>query len=535
MANKICIMFCRVSSKEQEETGYSLPAQEKYLKDYCEKHDIKIQKTFKISESASGEKQRKKFAEMMKYSHDNNIKIVICEKADRLTRNFKDMVAIDQWLDKDSERQVHLVKDSLILHRDSKSQEKLNWGIRILFAKNYIDNLSEEVKKGQKAKIEDGWLPTKPPMGYKTIGEKGKKIHVIDEEVAPFIKDMFQRYSTGNYSLLKLCEVMFEQGLKTKRGRAIPKSSMHRFLKDPFYSGQFYWKGEVYQGSHKPIISKQLFRKVQKVINRPINAPKYQKHNPLFKGKVKCGECGGMVTWERQKGTWYGHCNHYRPCKQKKYVRQEDLETMLIPLFEKISPKSERVLKWLEKVLKIIDDDQSDYNEIQIEKLRKDIEIIDSKMKEVYEDKVSKIISVEFFQEKMEEYKEQKEKIKETLDNLDDSLDEQRQKAVTIHELAYRAKPTFLNPKIDTESKREILSEIFSNLDIKDGNIAEKYTPAFEFLLKWMPTVNTTFELEEKRLTKGKTDLSQPARSVLLGVWDDVGMWLNSISLEQVR
>src|SRR3989339_777616 len=131
-----CIIFCRVSSKEQEETGYSLPAQEKYLKEYCYKKELAIDKVFKISESASGEKQRDKFGEMLKYVKDKKLKIIVCEKADRLTRN-------------------------------------------------YIDNLSEEVKKGQKAKIEAGWLPTKPPLGYKTVGEKGHKIHVIDDEVAP--------------------------------------------------------------------------------------------------------------------------------------------------------------------------------------------------------------------------------------------------------------------------------------------------------------------------------------------------------------
>ena len=518
MSNKKCIIFCRVSSKEQEATGYSLPAQEKYLKEYCSKQNINIEKVFKISESASGEKQRKKFTEMMKYSNDNGIKIIVCEKADRLTRNFKDMVAIDGWLDNDGDRQVHLVKDSLVLHRDSKSQEKLNWGIRILFAKNYIDNLSEEVKKGQKAKVEEGWLPTKPPLGYKTTGEKGHKIHVLDDEVVPFIKEMFKLYSTGNYSIKKLCKTMFEQGLRNKKGRAIAKTTMHRLLKDPFYCGQFYWKNELHQGSHETIISKRLFKKVQGMINRPIKAPKYQKHNPLFKGKVNCDECGGTITWEIQKGTWYGHCNHYKPCKQRKFIRQDDLEEMLLPLFEKISPKSKKVLKWLEKVLKIIDDDQSDYNEIQQEKLNKEIKKLESKMKEAYDDKVDKVISVDFFKEKTEEYKNQKEKLEEVLENLDENLESQRMKAVKIHELAYNAKPTFLNIKTTIEIKRDILSEIFSNLSIKDGNIDKKCTPAFEFLLKWMPILNDTFEQEEKRSIKEKTDLSESARSVLLPV-----------------
>src|SRR3989339_1966682 len=188
------ILYCRVSSKEQEETGYSLPAQEKLLSGYSERTGYSVDKVFAISESASGKKQREIFDNMMAYVKKEGIKIIICEKVDRLTRNFKDAVEIDEWLEKDEERQVHLVKDSLILHKNSRSQEKLNWGIRILFAKNYIDNLSEEVKKGQKEKIAQGWLPTRPPYGYKTIGEKGHKIHIPDKDKVPFAKKMFEIY-----------------------------------------------------------------------------------------------------------------------------------------------------------------------------------------------------------------------------------------------------------------------------------------------------------------------------------------------------
>ena len=173
------VVLCRVSSKEQEETGYSLGAQEKFLNSYREKQGYQLTKLFSISESASGRKQRELFDQMISFVKKEKINIIICEKVDRLTRNFKDMVMIDEWLEEDETRQVHLVKDSLVMHKNSRSQEKLNWGIRILFAKNYVDNLSEEVKKGQKEKISQGWLPTKPPYGYKTIGESGHKEHII--------------------------------------------------------------------------------------------------------------------------------------------------------------------------------------------------------------------------------------------------------------------------------------------------------------------------------------------------------------------
>src|SRR3989339_1785713 len=247
------IILVRVSTKEQEETGYSLPAQEKLLNEYAGKKSLTVAKIFSISESASGKKQRETFNEMMSFVKRNNIKIIICEKVDRLTRNFKDAVMIDEWLEQDDEREVHLVKDSLILHKNSRSQEKLNWGIRILFAKNYTDNLSEEVKKGQKEKVAQGWLPTKPPVGYKTVGEKGHKIILIEEEKAVMVKKMFELYASGNYSIKRLTLTMFEEGLRSYHGVKLVKSRVHRLLREPFYTGKMRWNGQIYDGKHEPI------------------------------------------------------------------------------------------------------------------------------------------------------------------------------------------------------------------------------------------------------------------------------------------
>src|SRR3989338_10682809 len=90
------VTYCRVSSKEQEESGYSLPAQEKFLREYAERHSFEVSKVFSVAESASGVKQRQIFAEMMAYMQKHAIKILICEKVDRLSRNFKDAVEIDR-------------------------------------------------------------------------------------------------------------------------------------------------------------------------------------------------------------------------------------------------------------------------------------------------------------------------------------------------------------------------------------------------------------------------------------------------------
>ena len=121
-------IFCRVSSKEQEETGYSLPAQEKFLRDYADKQGLEVAKVFAVSESAAGKVQRKIFMEMVPYVRKHDIPTIIVETTDRLTRNFSDVPTIDLWLTENENHQVHLAKEGCILHEKSPSHEWVFWG-----------------------------------------------------------------------------------------------------------------------------------------------------------------------------------------------------------------------------------------------------------------------------------------------------------------------------------------------------------------------------------------------------------------------
>ncbi len=118
---------------------------------------------------------------MIKFLQDNpNIKIILCEKTDRLYRNFRDYVTMDEL-----DLEIHLVKESEILSKNSKSHQKFIHGIKVLMAKNYIDNLSEETVKGLLEKAEQGIYPSHAPLGYKN-NTKTKLIEV-DELRAPIV------------------------------------------------------------------------------------------------------------------------------------------------------------------------------------------------------------------------------------------------------------------------------------------------------------------------------------------------------------
>jgi site-specific DNA recombinase len=159
------VLYARVSSAEQEREGFSIPAQLRLLRDYAREQGFVIVDEFVDVETAK-QSGRAGFGQMVKAlkRSRNGRPAILVEKTDRLYRNLKDWVTLD-----DLNPDIHFVKEGTVLSPDSRSTDKFMHGIRVLMAKNYIDNLSEEVRKGMAEKaVQDIW-PTKVPLGYRNI------------------------------------------------------------------------------------------------------------------------------------------------------------------------------------------------------------------------------------------------------------------------------------------------------------------------------------------------------------------------------
>lgn len=211
MEHKQVVIYARVSSREQEREGFSIPAQLKLLKEYALKQGFQIVKEYSDAETAK-KAGRTNYNAMLAFLKDNpHIKTVLVEKTDRLYRNFKDYVTLEDY-----DLEVHLVKESTVISKNSKSHDKFIHGIKVLMAKNYIDNLSEEISKGLKEAVEEGYWPFKPPYGYL---RGAKKELIIDKSTILFIRRAFELFSTGKFSLRQLCEHLFLEGYYYKADR----------------------------------------------------------------------------------------------------------------------------------------------------------------------------------------------------------------------------------------------------------------------------------------------------------------------------
>src|SRR5947199_9853721 len=187
------VKYGRVSSKEQEKEGFSIPAQWKLLDQYSKSSGFRVVREFVDIETAK-KPGRQGFDEMVRFlKRSSSVRVLLVEKTDRLYRNLKDYVTMDEL-----DLEIHFVKESVVLSKDSRSSEKFMHGIKVLMAKNYIDNLSEETRKGMLEKAEQSIYPSYAPLGYRNVmGPNGKRVVEPDPDVAPIITKIFHWYGTG--------------------------------------------------------------------------------------------------------------------------------------------------------------------------------------------------------------------------------------------------------------------------------------------------------------------------------------------------
>ncbi len=476
------IIYARVSSREQE-SGYSLDSQKKLLNEYAETHRLKVVKVFSVSESANGKKQRETFTEMMSFAVKNDIKHILCEKTDRLTRNFKDAVSVDEWVNSNGERRVHFVKENMILHRDAKSNEKFIWSIKVSVAQYYINNLSEEVKKGLLGKLEAGYLPYQPKFGYKSAKQDGKNIHVIDENEAVFIVRIFDMYSTGNYSINILRKKLFDEGMRTRHGKNMSISRIAAILGDPFYYGALPWKGGIHEqpGKHTPLVSRELYDKVQLILSGK-GAPKHSKHTFPFRKLLLCANCGGTMTGELQKGNIYYRCKGYGGCMVKSSIREDDIEKQILASFEIFRKLSDKEREEVRQAVLDLHKEDSQFREKSLAKLTTERQTLESQRDTLYEDRLAQRISIEKWQVKDMDYEFRIKQVEAAIAKQSDEQTKYFKVGSSLVDLAFKAEKLYkaLNP----EKRRELLKLIFANLKVNGKKVIFSFVKPVEKLVE---------------------------------------------------
>ncbi|WP_336973000.1 recombinase family protein [Sphingobium aromaticiconvertens] len=329
------VLYARVSTPEQQREGYSIPAQVKLLEDYAALNGIAVVSSHVDVETAR-KSGRTAFGNMLRYLRRHpEVRIILVEKTDRLYRNLKDWATID-----DLGVEVHFVKENVVMSEGCRSSEKFVHGIKVLMAKAYIDNLSEETRKGMIEKAQQGHWPSCAPIGYRNVRDgQGRNVITIDPEAGPIVTRLFDWYATGLYSLKEVTVMARNAGMRYRRsGRPVGVSTVHGMLRNRLYAGTFEWRGEIYAGTHEPLISTDIWEAVQQTLDERSSANiRAKPHFFPFTGLIKCGHCGCALVAQMQKGKYiYYRCSGFRGRCPERFVRQEALEEHFLELLAKL-------------------------------------------------------------------------------------------------------------------------------------------------------------------------------------------------------
>jgi site-specific DNA recombinase len=470
-------LYARVSSREQEREGYSIPAQKLLLHEYGAAKGFTIVREFIDVETAKSP-GRKEFGKMTRLLQtDASCRVVLVEKTDRLYRNPSDTWHFGELIETRNV-EVHLVKEGMVVSKDSRSHEKFMHDIRVALAKLYVDNLREEVVKGMAEKARQGFYPGHAPFGYRH--DKLARTIALDSENAPIVARIFEAYENGDCtSLFAARDLVREQF-----GVRMEKSQVHRILRNIFYTGMFDWRGERQQGHHPPIVTPERFKCVQDMLAGRCH-PKQRKHNFAFGGGLlRCGFCGCTVTAELKKGRYvYYRCSFGKGKCALPYMPEPSVSEKLGDVLKGIYIPEQAVSSVVESIRGDSDGAEKRRQE-ELVRLQQRLAVLRTRKEKMYEDKLDARIDEEFWQRKNTEFCEQEVTLASELEKLSSPVcsDQRALTAKKILELAHKAH--FLYLTRNAAERAQLLKMVLSNCSTDGASFTPTYRKPFDAIFE---------------------------------------------------
>ena len=406
-------LYARKSTDEPDRQILSIKAQITELKEYAEREQLTIKQTFIESQTAK-EPGRPIFNDMLSLVEKGCANGILAWHPDRLARNSVDGGRVIYLTDTGK---LTMLKFPTFWF-DATPQGKFMLNIAFGQSKYYVDNLSENVKRGLRQKVRRGEAIGVAPTGY--LNDLVNHRMVKDPERFRLVRKVFEMYATGSYSLKGLREIIFDMGLVSRKGKKLSNSNIQKILTNPMYYGAFLSNGELFPGIHEPCVSKKLFDTVQTILTSK-TCPKKRgvKLFPL-RGLFACGECGCSITAESKKGHSYYRCTKKKDgikCSQR-YIREELLTEQINEMIQKVSlPKD-----WADEMLGQLEKDQSDTTQsdaLFAQKTKIEIKAHDDKLDTLLDAHLEQAISREEYTAKKNKVLSQKMDLEQKLKDFE--------------------------------------------------------------------------------------------------------------------
>ena len=469
------ILYARKSTDTEDKQVLSIDAQLAELRKYARENNLRVVDEL-IEKRTARSPGRPIFNSMLARIQNGEANGILAWHPDRLARNSIDGGQIIYLLD---QTPLNFLRFP-VFQFENTSQGKFMLSIMFGQSKYYVDNLSENTKRGLRARVRNGDFPSQAPFGY--LNDSRTKTIVADKRYAPLVKELFSRYARGDQTMEQLAYFLQENGAITKGGKTFKDDKIKSILQNPFYYGHFLYKGELHEGRHAPIISKTLYDKVQQVIDTRGHTQKQIKPPTPFLGLLKCASCGMSITAETKTKTQKNGNMHswtYYRCSRKKRavkcdnppIREKDLLPQLSATLDDYA-MSDEAYDFLTDKMKQDEQTESSSNLSLLDDLRSQIARLNAKQKILLDSYLDQDIDRQTFLAKKSEILSGKKSLEESLANLTTNqnvwIEPMQNWLETAKSICY------LRETDDFDGQKSVLSEIFSsNLFLSDKTLTQ--------------------------------------------------------------
>ncbi len=517
--------YIRKSEEDKNRQIQSIPKQYEWCKRTAKERGIKICQFFEDSKSGHklGRPQFKQMADLIEKS--NQPIGIITWKISRLARNPVDEGIIKYAFIRGKIRHI--------IARDREYREGENqiiMGVDFGQATQFSIELSKDVKEAMRKKVQLGYRPVRAPYGYKNdrAGRQGDRKIFIHKHYFSLIQQMFRTFLTGAYSVPELIKKMNEWKLYTYKGKEFSTSTVHNILRNPFYYGEYLWNGKLEKGKHRPMITKDEFKKIQLILNRN-TVPYYSKYNNYYSGLIKCGKCSSIITGYAKtknyaiQGVTHHHylrCTKHNNSKcTQKQLKRDQLDTLVVAeLNNLILPKSLET-HILHLIASQIKKEQKMIPHISFQ-VKQKLEAIEDQIEALTKKLLKGVVSDEVYKQLCDKLSSEKSSLEQQLVSHKSPKTLEIKQVKKLFKFSNTISKTFEQSSYNT--KKMILRIVCLNLILDGEKLLIELNPVFRTIKKFNKEENIVLEPQNTRYMTEKRGDFRGSNSIWYPFMDEL-------------